>query len=620
MAGPWAEYQGQEDGPWAEYAGPVQDLPAVQVRPDPTENMSGLDRFRAGFGKSMVDTAYGLAQSALMPRVPDFINRAADRVDEAIGSPAYSNLRKTVMGAYSAPRAALERDIADRRETDRPLMDTGAGLAGNVTGSLAQMVGPAFLARGTAAASTVLPATVRANVLQGAALGSVQPSLSDEERLANTALGGGGGLLGAAIPKGAGAVVRSARSLLDPFTEAGAANQAAKVVQGFAEDPARLLVRQPSTIPGVRRTLAEETLDPGIAQLQRTVAAKEGATFDSMRRANNAARVGAIRKFSGDEADIAKAEAARAAAVQADFDAAMQAGPVDIRNTRAYLSDAIQGAEGLAEVQPALTRMQGLLSRVDPEDAGKTIPEDRIRVLENVRRTIGHGLEGKFSGDGGAALSGSRELIGLREALNSDIAAQVPEFGNYLGKFREMSLPINRMQTAQELLKRGSVGTIDPVTGLEVLTPAKFGQQVRNLDQIAASATGFDKARAADILQPSDMQAITGINKDLSRQNFADTAARGSGSDTFQKLMTDGDIIGAVQEMGVNIPGAGIIRMLGKSGKERVNRQLVNIMTDPARAQEILRRASASDRRVLQGVLQAAGGRLGIEGGLQVGQ
>lgn len=611
MAGPWEEYQGREDGPWAEYAGPVQDLPAVQVRPDPTEGMSALDRFRAGLGKSLVDTGYGLAQSVLFPRVPGVINRAADSVDEAIGSPAYSRLRKDVMGLYNAPRQALERKIADRREIDEPLMNTGSGIAGNVTGALAQMLGPAFLARGTSAASVVLPTTLRANLLQGAALGAAQPSLSDEERLINAGIGGAAGWTGAAVPKVAGATLRSARSLLDPFTDSGAAAKAAEVVRAFAEDPARLAVRQPSSIPGVRRTLAEETLDPGIAQLQRTVAAREGATFDSMRRSNNAARVNAIRGFSGDEAGVAAAKAARDEAVQADLNAAMQAGPVDIRNTRAYLDEAIEGAEGLAEVQPALTRMRGLLSRVDPEDAGKRIPEDRIRVLENIRRTIGHGLEGKFSGDGGAALSGSRELIGLRDTLNSDIAGQVPEFGNYLGKFREMSKPINRMETAQELLKRASVGTVDPVTGLEVLTPAKFGQNMRNLDQIAASATGFDKAKAANILQPSDMKTLRGIENDLSRQNFADSAARGSGSDTFQKLMTDGDIIGAVQEMGVNIPGAGLIRMLGKSGKERVNRQLVNIMVDPARAQEILKSANASDRKVIQDVLTAMGGRSG---------
>lgn len=610
MAGPWEEYQGQEDGPWAEYAGPVQTMPTVEVRPDPTEGMSGTERFGAGVGKSLVDTAYGLAQSALMPRIPEFINRAADSVDEAIGSPLYSDLRKKVTGAYNAPRAALERDIADRREIDRPLMNTGAGLAGNVTGSIAQMLGPGFLARGTAASSAILPTTLRGNLLQGVAMGAAQPSLSDTERLGNAALGGGGGLLGAAIPAAAGASLRSAKGLLAPFTESGAANQAAKVVQGFAEDPARLLVRQPSSIPGVRRTLAEETLDPGVAQLQRTVAAKEGAAFDSMRRSNNAARVGAIRGFAGDEADIAAAEAARDASAIPLLNQAEGVTGIDSAPVLSLLDDAIKSNASRPSVSSALKDVRGALGQ-----AGDDLPS-----LYNARKYIDDLMQGRVGSEQGYARAATRELQQVKSALDTQLEAASPEFGSYLDLYRSGSAPINRMQAGQELLKRGSGGIADPSTGLEVLTPAKFGQQVRNLDQVAASATGFGKATAKKVFEPSDLSTIGGVNDDLSRQAFADNAARGSGSDTFQKLMTNGDILGAVQEMGVNIPGAGIIRMLGKGGKERVNQQLIAILTDPARAQDVLKQASASDRKVIQGVLQATGGRLGIESGQQASQ
>lgn len=587
--------------------------PTPERAPRATDNMSGLDRFRAGIGKSLVDTGTGLAQVALRnitPQIPEFITRAGDRVEQAIGSPTYSNARRAVFGAYNAPRQGLERKVAERREIDKDLMNTGAGLAGNVVGTLAQLAAPGIAARGTATAPLLLPTSVRGSVAQGAVFGSAQPVASQGEVLENAGIGAGGGLLGAAIPAAAGRAVQAVKQVGAPFTQRGTEEAAARVIRGFAEDPARL-VRNPSSVPGVQRTLAEETLDPGIAQLQRAVSAREGAPFDSLRRGNNAARVGAIRQFAGDEADIAAAEAARSAAVQADFDAAMRAGPVDISGTRAYLDQAIEGAEGLAEVQPALTRMRGLLSRVDPANVTQRIPEDRINVLENVRRTIGHGLEGKFSGEGGAALAGSRELIGLRDTLNNDIAKQVPEFGNYLARFRQESVPINRMQVGQELLRRSSGGVVDPTTGLEVLTPAAFGRNVRNLDAIAESGTGFSKATAADVFQPSDLATIRGVNDDLARQAFSDTAGRGSGSDTFQKLATNGDILGAVQELGVSIPGSGIIRMLGTKGRDRVNRQLVEILIDPARAQDVLRRTSASDRKVIQGVLTAMGGESG---------
>lgn len=60
--------------------------------------MSGVDKFRAGFAKSAVDTYDGLGQFAGL-------------VDQAT--------------------------IDERALNDRQIMDTGAGLAGNITGQIA---------------------------------------------------------------------------------------------------------------------------------------------------------------------------------------------------------------------------------------------------------------------------------------------------------------------------------------------------------------------------------------------------------------------------------------------------------------------------------------------------
>lgn len=657
--------------------------PTPERAPRATDNMSGLDRFRAGIGKSLVDTGTGLAQVALRnitPQIPEFITRAGDRVEQAIGSPAYSNARRAVFGAYNAPRQQLERKVAERREIDRDLMDTGAGLAGNVVGTLAQLAAPGIAARGTATAPLLLPTSVRGGVAQGAVFGSAQPVASQGEVLENAGIGAGGGLLGAAIPAAAGRAVQAVKQVGAPFTQRGTEEAAARVIRGFAEDPARL-VRNPSSVPGVQRTLAEETLDPGIAQLQRAVSAREGAPFDSLRRSNNAARVGAIRQFAGDGADITAAEAARDAAARPLLRDAMEIEGINTNRLIGRLGSLSRAQEGRPAVQKAIDDVTDLLQREIPDSerfqaaaeplkqfiskdrasatnreaaadalrmiragerpsasfvsppgtstaasqrAGrealaqsrkafdKTVTgQDKVAVLYNVRKTINDMLSGKYGGDSAQALAGSRELMAVRNGLDRVLERQAPEFGKYMDAYRTASAPINRMQAGQELLRRGSGSVEDAFTGVEQLTPAKFGQQVRNLDQIAADGTGFRKAVATDVFQPEDLATIGSINDDLARQAFADTAARGSGSDTFQKLATNGDILGAVQELGVNIPGSGIIRMLGSKGRERVNAKLVEILTDPARAQDVLRRSSASDRKVIQGVLTAMGGESG---------
>ncbi|EKT4106574.1 hypothetical protein QEG46_002570 [Stenotrophomonas maltophilia] len=581
----------------------AQRQPKAQQTPEraprATDTMSGLDRFRAGIGKSLVDTATGLVQATV-----DQGSRVAGLgdviINSGIGNEGFRRGVQRANDLWRAPQRYLQEKAEERRKLDEDLVATPGGLLGNVAGTLAQVVGPGLAARGSGAAATLLPTTVRGSAVQGGLLGYVQPATSEADRAANAGIGAGGGLLGAAIPAAAGRAVQAVKQVGAPFTQRGTEEAAARVIRGFAEDPARL-VRNPSSVPGVQRTLAEETLDPGIAQLQRAVSAREGAAFDSLRRGNNAARVGAIRQFAGDEADIAAAEAARDAAAVPLLQRAETVTGVDTQPVRDYVQQAIDANATRPTVRNAVRDVQAALN-----EAG-----DDVSSLYNLRKYIDDLLQGRVGGEQGYARAASRELQGVKGALDQQLESASPEFGQYLDLYRSGSAPINRMQAGQELLRRSSGGIADPTTGLEVLTPAAFGRSARNLDAIAASGTGFGKASAANVFQPSDLATIRGVNDDLARQAFADTAGRGSGSDTFQKLATNGDILGAVQELGVNIPGSGVIRMLGSAGRDRVNRQLVEILTDPARAQDVLRRTSASDRKVIQGVLTAMGGESG---------
>lgn len=115
---------------------------------DPTEGMSGLEKFNAGVGKAFVDVAQGAAQLVGM-----------------------------------GPSA---EEVRDRRELDAPLMNTGAGLAGNVTGNVAMM-----------APAAVLPgaASIPGAAAIGAVTAGLQPTEGAGERIVNmgigTALGGG---------------------------------------------------------------------------------------------------------------------------------------------------------------------------------------------------------------------------------------------------------------------------------------------------------------------------------------------------------------------------------------------------------------------------------------------
>jgi hypothetical protein len=217
MAGPWEKYQDAQpqqppatDGPWAKYStqpeAPAEDrivvLPAVQATlPDPTDGMSGYERFMAGAGKSVMDSAIGVGQflssdaAPLAFAVPGLVTRELDRRFN-IGD------RATQMAE-------------EARVRDKPLMDTGAGMAGNIAGQVAQAAIPAGRGASVAGALGRAAPYVEAAV-RGGALAGAQPVVGDQSRALNTAIGAGSGAAGQAVAAGAGALAQRASQAVQP--------------------------------------------------------------------------------------------------------------------------------------------------------------------------------------------------------------------------------------------------------------------------------------------------------------------------------------------------------------------------------------------------------------------
>lgn len=171
---------------------------------DPTEDMTGSEKFWAGMGKAFVDTGRGVKQLASHVGIGD--------------------------------REAIQREIDEAKELEAPLMNTGAGMAGNVLGHVALTLAPGkLLAAGGKALS--LPSMVRAgnalnnvNTVKGAAAfgagyNAIQPVASDESRTVNAALGAAGGAGGQVLGKTIGRVMKPVRSTIS--------GSASKVAQQF---------------------------------------------------------------------------------------------------------------------------------------------------------------------------------------------------------------------------------------------------------------------------------------------------------------------------------------------------------------------------------------------------
>lgn len=579
LAQAYAEMRGQQSAP--DFSN-VQSGATTVAAPTPVDGMSGGERFLAGLGQSMANTARSVRHG--VPAAALALGRAFSGAPEN-----RALLDKRAEGFRAREQAIIDRD----RQLDAPLLGTGGGLAGAAVGTLTQIVGPGIALKGTAAAPALLPRTVAGSAAQGAAMGAAQPTATGESRLANIALGGGLGTVGAALPIAGGRLMGLFRRA--PYTATGAERRAGEILRSEATNPAALATPQPSLVPGVNRTLAEESLDPGIMALENTLRAGQRGVFDPIDTANNVARVQGLQRIAGTEADMAAAEGARLGAAQAARQEAMQAGPVSLTNTMQSIETAIQQQQGRPAVQGALRQVQSLLQNADGT------PESRIAVLDNVRMTIGDMLAGKLGGESAAALKGSRELIAIRDALNEEIGSQVPSFTAYLNAYRTASKPINRMQVGQELLERGSAPVPDEL-GLPRITPGAFSRASGDLDQIAARATGFSKANAASILSKDDIGLIKAIQDDMQRQ-FRRQSSATVGSQTFERSAIERRL---GQQVASRLPVVGgFVEVFEQAATQRVKERLAYMMANPAEARRVLAALPPADRAVVnQALLQ----------------
>ena len=287
---------------------PITDLPAVQAE-RPTDGMSGGERFAAGVGKSLVDTGEGAKQ--FLGDMPGLgFSAVSSGVLGLLKGQGFTEGMVNGLAQMGRERQGMRQAAADRRESDRDLTSTGAGLAGNVLGTIGQMIGPGALARGTSAAPAILPTTIRGNALQGGVIGALQPNTGAQDRGLNMLLGGLGGGAGAGLVKVAGATASGLGNLLARTGLSGTDRRAAELVAREATNPNALTYQQ-SAVPGVRLPLGESTQDAGLMALENAMRARNRGAFEAIDQSNNAARVGQLERIAGTDADMAAAEAAR---------------------------------------------------------------------------------------------------------------------------------------------------------------------------------------------------------------------------------------------------------------------------------------------------------------------
>lgn len=578
--------------------------PAQPSKPvDPTEGMSGVQKFIAGTGKAFYDVGRGVGTL-----VTDAFPEAAK---------------------YGF---ATRKDVDESKKLDAPLMNTGAGLAGNIAGNIAAAVPTAMIP----GANTII-----GGAAIGAGLGSIQPVGTDDSRLDNMKLGAASG---AAVPSAIRAV-KVLKALSDPLTASGRAKIVGTALNRAATDPAQAAANMRTNTgatPGFNPTAGQAANDAGVASVERTARAIDPGGFGAVDEGQRAALVNALRGIAKTPEERATAVAARDAATEALYDTAKQATvPGDATLDALMQRPSMQSAQaraaslalergepvvrsgghhggvqlGLTAAKPAQTVSTGILDASGNPITTMTPAQPATysgKSLHDLKMGLSDAIGSPVSGMQGAERSAA---VGTQKEFLQWLESKIPEYGQARQTFADMSKPINQMDVGQELYNR-FVPALADTGGVPFKSRADaLAQALRNGDDLVRNVTGMKGATMAGTMEPEQMATLGGIVKDAQMKAAADSVGKGVGSDTVQKMAMSNLIqqAGIPNWFGMLPVGGkmgGLIRMAGdklyNGADDSMRRLLADTLKDPQATAAAMEKAGIAPSKIAEYLRLAA--------------
>lgn len=517
---------------------------------DPTEGMSTFDKFAAGTGKAMYDTARGVGQ---------------------------------LVGLVD------QKDIDESKARDASLMGTTAGSAGNIFGNIVSTL-PTVAIPGAA--------TLKGATVIGGMLGASQPVGSDDSRLQNTLLGGAAGAGGIALGRGLSGMYQGGKALVEPFTRGGRDKIAGRVIQRFADDPAKVAAaRGGASVTGAVPTIAEETGDAGMARLQdavRSVDPQIAGRLDARLADNNAARVAALK-------DLAGVDGAR------DFHVAQRAGTAD----QLYDKARQLGFDPASMTPAAQANIAAFQQRIPQE-----VLDEAAKIAKIKGQTIGSdgsidglhwvkkGIDSLIKRESGP--SGSSDMkaayIGLKNDLMNGIGNLSPAYAEANQTYAAMSKPINQMDIGQMLLDKGASNTSD-LSGNVRLMPNALTGLLKNEGRTVQQATGLGGVnKLSQVLTPDQENLVRTLVGEVDRTGAVARAGNGPGSATAQRMAAQNVLQRLIGPTGLptswaesaianTVVGKPLNLLYGGVAEPKIQQILADAVLDPAKARAALQAA-----------------------------
>lgn len=523
-------------------------------KPDATEGMSGVDKFRAGMGKAMTDTARGLGQMV------GLANRS---------------------------------DVGEARKLDADLGKTSEGKWGEFASNVATTVPLAFVP----GANTLLGAA-----LLGAGTGLAQQSESTGETLQNIGLGGVAGAGGVLAGRGLGAAYQVGTGLLRPFTRKGQEQIAAEVLQASATNPAKAaanLANARPLVPGSAPTVGQVADDAGLAQLERTLLNKPetAGPLNMAYEAQQAARRKAVEGVAGTPGYRDLIAQGRDIFAKQDYAQAMAQG-IDQN-----MAQALQPQIKNLMQRPSVQQAQAVAKRLAAEEGVALNDFGSVQGLDWLKKALDNEISRAAAPGSSIGKAEFRALMQSKGDLMQVLEQIAPAYKAANDNFAGMSRSINSMDVAKQLqdtlYKNAQFGS-----GKEL--GASYQNQLAKAMESVKKQLGID-VPLEQVMTKGDYDALVSVAKDLARKENAQNLGRAVGSPTMQNMMGQNLLkrllgpLGAPETLSQNALAQTLLRPYGfatSAALPKIEATLAETMADPATAR--LRLLMAQQPSVMQ--------------------
>ena len=561
------------------------DLERARLQKDMVDSMSVGDKLLAGAGKSFVD-----------------VGRSIKRLGNMVG-----------IGDYTAEKAKQDEAL------DKPLMDTTAGKVGKFATDVGLtfvpgLKGQQLITQGVTKGATMLPRAAQAVARgsapyvgaagSGAAIGALT---SPEDMAAGASIGALSGAGGEAGGRLLSAAYGAGKAVFEPLTQAGRERVLKRTLDRFASDPnaVRAAAANPKQlVPGVTPTLAEATLDPGIAQLQRGAAASSPDVASALAQARGQQVAGyrqVLDDLAGNDGKREFFDAAREATAKELYGKAYGEGLQMTPELQPVINELMQRPS----IQTAMAKAK-VLAREKGIDISD--PAGSVAGLHYAKKALDDMIsEAKRAGRGAEV----EALMDTQSKLVGFLGEASPSYANALSTYRTMSRPINQMDVGQALRDKALPPLDDLAQGsLARVNANSYANALRNADKTAAQATGLRGAKMADVLDPAQLQAVEGVGQDMARYASAQELARVPGSPTAQYLGVQNIVrqflgpLGIPQSAGDTLAqkiAGGLAGIPYRMTQNQTERLLGQALADPQTAAKIM---AAKDPKTIAQILQ----------------